>query len=85
MAVDLGLPGLGFFLTLTAAGAVAARRAIVGAPSQRARALAAGAACGLLAYYIYGLTDAIGLGEKPGLLFWVLLGIVAAGARLHVR
>ncbi len=85
VAVDVGLPGLSFFLLLTAAGVVAARRAIGWAPSQRTRALAAGAACGLLAYYIYGLTDAIGLGEKPGLLFWVLLGIVVAGARLAQR
>ena len=40
------------------------------------------AACGLLAYYVFGLTDAIGLGEKPGMIFWILTGVLAACARL---
>lgn len=82
VAVDLGAPGLGFFLLLTACTAVAARRAIVGTAGRRVRGLAIGAAGGLLAYYLYGLTDAIGLGEKPGILFWVLLAVIASGARL---
>jgi uncharacterized membrane protein YeaQ/YmgE (transglycosylase-associated protein family) len=45
------------------------------------RGLAAGSACGLLAYYVFGLTDAIGLGEKPGIIYWMLLGVVGACAR----
>ena len=32
---------------------------------------------GLLAHAIYGLTDAVALGAKPGILFWMLLGLVA--------
>jgi len=32
---------------------------------------------GLLAHLIYGLTDAVALGAKPGLLFWMLLGLIA--------
>ncbi|MDQ3700487.1 MAG: O-antigen ligase family protein, partial [Chloroflexota bacterium] len=84
VAVDLGLPGLGFFTLLTACGTLAAHRAIAGAPSAPIRALAAGAAGGLLAYYLYGITDAIGLGEKPGLVYWILLAIVGACARLAV-
>jgi putative inorganic carbon (HCO3(-)) transporter len=82
VAVDIGLPGLAFFVVLTAAAAVAGWRAIRGAPSEPTRAVVVGAVGGLLAYYLFGLTDVIGLGEKPGLLFWGLLGIVAAGARL---
>jgi putative inorganic carbon (HCO3(-)) transporter len=82
IALDIGLPGLLFFSVLTICAALAARRAIVGPPSSLVRGLAAGAACGLLAYYVFGLTDAIGLGEKPGMIFWLLLGLVAACARL---
>jgi hypothetical protein len=26
---------------------------------------------------LYGLTDAVALGAKPGLLFWMLLGLIA--------
>jgi putative inorganic carbon (HCO3(-)) transporter len=32
---------------------------------------------GLLAHMLYGLTDAVALGAKPGLLFWMLLGLIA--------
>ena len=32
---------------------------------------------GLLAHMLYGLTDAVALGAKPGLLFWFLLGLIA--------
>jgi putative inorganic carbon (HCO3(-)) transporter len=32
---------------------------------------------GLLAHLVYGLTDAVALGAKPGLLFWMLLGLIA--------
>ena len=32
---------------------------------------------GLLAHLVYGLTDAVSLGAKPGLLFWMLLGLIA--------
>jgi len=27
---------------------------------------------------VYGLTDAVALGAKPGILFWMLLGLIAA-------
>jgi putative inorganic carbon (hco3(-)) transporter len=84
-AVDLGLPGLGFFVLLSVGAARTAWRAIREARTAQLRGLAAGAACGLLAYYLFGLTDTIGLGEKPGILLWVLLGIVAACARIAER
>lgn len=85
VALDLGLPGLGFFALLTGCLSAAARRAIVYAPSHQVQGLAAGTTCGLLAYYLYGLTDVIGLGEKPGVVFWVLAGLLAACARLATR
>jgi putative inorganic carbon (HCO3(-)) transporter len=81
-AVDLGLPGLGFYVLLGVCAARSARRAIKLARTSQLRGVAAGAGCGLVAYYLFGLTDTIGLGEKPGLLFWTLLGIIAVSARL---
>jgi len=32
---------------------------------------------GLLAHMLYGLVDAVALGAKPGILFWMLLGLIA--------
>jgi putative inorganic carbon (HCO3(-)) transporter len=79
VAVDLGLPGAAFFGLLTGCLVVAARSAMR-ARSPGVRMVAVGSSCSLLAYYLYGLTDAIGLGEKPSILFWVLLAVVAASA-----
>ena len=42
------------------------------------RPLVIGLGGGLLAHLVYGLTDAVALGAKPGLLFWMLLGLIAA-------
>ena len=42
---------------------------------QRATVLGLGG--GLLAHMLYGITDAVALGAKPGLLFWMLLGLIA--------
>jgi len=81
-ALDLGLPGLGALLALVAGALRLTWRAVRLGPTARARGLMAGVACGLLAYLAYGLTDAIGPGEKPGLFLWLLLGTIAAGDRL---
>ena len=40
---------------------------------------------GLLAHLFYGLTDAVALGAKPGLLFWMLLGLIAGLDKLCRR
>jgi O-antigen ligase/glycosyltransferase involved in cell wall biosynthesis len=81
-ALDLGLPGLVAFFWLIGRVFDRAHYAILHGPTARASALIVGVACGLLAYLTYGLTDAIGPGEKPGLFFWLLLALTAAGARL---
>lgn len=77
MAVDLGLPGLLAYLwLLAAAGAVCWRLARRGDSLVRPAAL--GLAAGLTGLHVYGLADALALGSKPGLLFWVALALVAA-------
>jgi hypothetical protein len=32
---------------------------------------------GLFAHFLFGLTDAVALGAKLGMLFWMLLGLIA--------
>jgi hypothetical protein len=50
------------------------------------RAVILGLGGGLLAHLLYGLTDAVALGAKPGLLFWMLLGLIAGlHERAHVQ
>jgi O-antigen ligase len=73
-ALDLGLPGL---VGLLAVYAGAFGMLI---PSIRSRGvwrlLALGLFGGLLAHFLFGITDAVALGAKPGFLFWWLLGMV---------
>lgn len=38
--------------------------------------LALGLGAGLGAHLLYGMTDVVALGAKPGILFWMLLGLV---------
>ena len=40
------------------------------------RAAIAGIGAGLLAYFVYGMTDTVALGAKPGLFFWALLALL---------
>ena len=37
---------------------------------------------GVLAHMIYGLIGAVALGAKPGVLFWMLLGLICG---LHAQ
>ncbi len=75
-ALDVGLPGLvAYAALLLLAGYVgwqAARR------SDYWRPVALGLLGGLIALHIFGLTDALALGAKPGLLFWWALGLLTA-------
>ena len=42
------------------------------------RCLVVGLGAGLFAHAAFGLFDAVALGAKPGILFWMLLGLIAA-------
>jgi len=81
VAVDLGLPGLVAYLALLwLAGVVTWQVARRGSPVVRATAL--GLLAGLIGLHVYGLTDALAPGSKPGLAFWVALGLIAALPRV---
>ena len=38
--------------------------------------MAVGLGAGLLAHLLFGMTDAVALGAKPGILFWMLLALI---------
>ena len=75
-ALDIGLPGLiAYIALLLVAGQIGwqvARR------DERLRPFAIGLVSSLVALHIYGLTDALALGSKTGLLFWLNIGLLAA-------
>jgi len=88
-ALDLGIPGLTAFLAVNfgafAMLAVSWRqRAKLPFPEPLSRALIIGLGGGLGAHLIYGLTDAVALGAKPGILWWMLLGLIASMYRLQL-
>jgi putative inorganic carbon (HCO3(-)) transporter len=84
-ALDLGIPGLIAFLALYIGAfwmladvwrATRHPRLNIERWSLGTRSLALGLGGGLLAHLLYGLTDAVALGAKPGVLFWMLLGLI---------
>jgi len=68
-ATDIGLPGLIAYLALLGVAFGVAWRSD---PQKGLPFLAA-----LIALHTYGLTDAIALGSKPGIVFWASLGMLA--------
>ena len=80
--VDLGLPGLIAYvaLWLGLAGMVwQSWRLSIDSWSQ---ALTTGFAATLIASFVFGLTDAVALGAKPGFMFWFLLGLITGHSYL---
>jgi len=73
--LDLGIPGMIAFMGLY----VGAFWMLFSAWSHRSRptAIILGLGGGLTAHMLYGMVDAVSLGAKPGILFWMLLGLVA--------
>jgi putative inorganic carbon (hco3(-)) transporter len=74
--VDLGIPGLIAFIALQALGLWLAYRAVrsAGLPPVM-HWLALGTLAGLAAHAVFGLTDAVAFGAKPGVFFWLLLAL----------
>ena len=77
-ALDLGLPGLVGYLALWLGGGALAVRSWRVAPDPWRRAVAAGLGLALLTTAVFGLTDAVVMVAKPGVLFWPLLGLLVA-------
>jgi putative inorganic carbon (HCO3(-)) transporter len=76
VAIDLGIPGLAAYVALLAALARTAWRVYTWAPTERVKRLLLGLGAGMLAHQLFGLTDAFLLGTKPGIVMWILMGMI---------
>ena len=76
VALDVGLPGLVAYVALLLLAAVMGWQ--VARQDEELRPLAIGLVTGLIALHLYGLTDALALGSKTSLLFWLILGNLTA-------
>jgi putative inorganic carbon (HCO3(-)) transporter len=82
-ALDLGIPGL---IAYTAIWAAAFRLLwCVWRKSQDPfhRAVALGLGCGLLAQFAFGINDAIALGAKVGIFWWIALALTVSLEKLQ--
>jgi putative inorganic carbon (hco3(-)) transporter len=77
-ALDLGIPGLIAYIALLAAAIAMGIRVWHRCGQPWIRAAAQGLVCGIIAQQVFGITDAIALGAKVGIFFWIALGLLAA-------
>jgi putative inorganic carbon (HCO3(-)) transporter len=82
-ALDLGIPGMVAFVSIWAAVGFLLFRIWKRSADSFHRATALGLMAGLLAQFVYQLADAIPLGAKVGVFWWIALGIAAVLFRLE--
>jgi len=83
--LDLGIPGLVAYVAFLAAAITMGIQVWRRSKDHCIGASAQGLVCGILAQQVFGITDAIPLGAKVGIFFWIVVGILAAMYRLTVR
>lgn len=77
VGLDLGVPGLIAYCALWLGGGGLAVRVYRGGDAI-ARAVAGGLGAGLIAHFVFSMTDAIPLGAKVGVLFWLTLALLVS-------
>lgn len=77
-ALDLGIPGLIAYSAMWLTVAALLVRVYRRAAEPAGRVLAGGLGAGLIAHFTFSLTDAIPLGAKVGVLFWVTLALAVS-------
>ena len=77
-ALDLGLPGLVAYLALWFGAAVILVRLYRTTEDAALKWVVSGAGAGMIAYFLFGTADAIALGAKVGIFFWVLLALIVS-------
>lgn len=77
-ALDLGLPGVIAYLSIWLVVAVLLVGVYRGSSAPIYRAMAGGLGAGLIAHFVFSMTDAIPLGAKVGVLFWLTLALAAS-------
>ena len=81
VALDVGLPGLVAYVAMV--GLVGWLGWQVAKRDAGLRPRIIGLLSALIALHTYGLLDALAPGSKPGLLFWLILGWLAAAYQVH--
>lgn len=79
-ALDVGLPGLIIYLALLLVSGLIGWQ--IASASTAFRPLALGLIAGFIALHIFGLADALSLGAKPGLIFWLAIGLLTGMNRV---
>jgi putative inorganic carbon (HCO3(-)) transporter len=82
LALDLGIPGAAAMAFVIGAFLREMWRAARRSADPVPQAIAVGLGAGMLAFLVYGLTDAISIGARGSIVLWVVLGIGAALARV---
>ena len=77
VAVDLGLPALVLYVALLSSFVCMIWLTYKSA-DRKTQALLRGLACGMLAYQVFGIMDALMLGSKLGIIMWIFFGLAAA-------
>jgi putative inorganic carbon (HCO3(-)) transporter len=77
-ALDLGLPGLVAYLALWLGAAALLVRAYRMTHERSQRWIIGGMAAGMIAYFAFGTADAIALGAKVGIFFWIALALIVS-------
>jgi len=77
-ALDLGIPGLIAYLALWLGAASLLMKTYRGAEDAALRWIAGGTAAGMIAYFAFGTVDAIALGAKVGVFFWIALALIVS-------
>jgi putative inorganic carbon (HCO3(-)) transporter len=77
-ALDLGVPGLIAYLALWFGAAALLVRAYRKAAGASQRLIIGGLAAGMVAYFVFGTADAIALGAKVGIFFWIALALIVS-------
>jgi putative inorganic carbon (HCO3(-)) transporter len=82
VGLDAGIPGLISYISMLiiafSTGWRAAKADAV------VRSLAIGLLAALIALHVYGMADTLALGSKPGLIFWMALGLLGAMYRISL-
>jgi putative inorganic carbon (HCO3(-)) transporter len=84
-ALDLGIPGLVAYLATWMIAAVLLVQVYRRSREPVYRAMAGGLGTGLIAHFIFGMTDVIPLGSKVGVLFWLTLALTVGLHRVAER
>lgn len=84
-ALDLGIPGLVAYISLWLGSAFMLWRVLRHTDDHFIKWLAIGASSCMAGYFVYGISDAIAFGAKPGIFFWWLLGIIVALYKLVIN